>query len=85
MSVAIKGLRSFPASRLDFQGLFKIFDGYGLHFYQNCADADLVVEVTCADNIPITENDPAFAPASLYRKNSGLPRRIEQLNYVNYM
>jgi hypothetical protein len=84
MSVAIR-LAVLSGIFLDFQRLIEVSDGYSIHFYQNGADADLVVKVTCADNMPITENDPAFAPASLHRKNAGLPRRIEQLNYVNYV
>src|SRR4030067_1192096 len=70
---------------LDFQRLREIFEGYGVHFYQDCADADLVVEMTCTDNMPVTENASYFALDSLNRKCPGLPRRIEQLNYVNYV
>jgi hypothetical protein len=39
----------------------------------------------CTDDVAITENDPAFAPGTFNGKSAGLPCRMDQLNYINYM
>jgi hypothetical protein len=59
--------------------------GYGIHSYQNSADAHAVIEMACAYDKPVTENYPAFTPAPFDGKRAGLPRRMEQLNNVNYV
>jgi hypothetical protein len=41
--------------------------------------------MACAYDKPVTENYPAFTPATFNGKRAGLSRCMEQLNYINYV